>query len=154
MVSNIKKRLRGNAAIVGMGNIMRGDDGLGPKSIELLKRRKVNASLFDCGTAPENYIFPILSSACDTVIFIDAADFHSPAGSIKIFDICDISDISFSTHTPSPRLFTDLLKTGKEDLNMFIISVQPKTTALGVPLSREVERALERLADMLAKALE
>jgi len=154
LISDIKKRVRGKVAVVGIGNIMRGDDGLGPKLIELLKSPgRALPALFDCGTAPENYIFPILSSGADTVIFVDACDFHSFPGDIRIFSLGDISDVSFSTHSPSPRLFTDLLKMGKEDINMFIVSVQPKTVKLGSPLSAEVASALESLAGILRKAL-
>ncbi|MCM8761211.1 MAG: hydrogenase maturation protease [Candidatus Omnitrophica bacterium] len=132
---------------------MRGDDGLGPRLIELLKARSTKASLFDCGTAPENYLFPILTSACSTVIIIDAADIGLPAGQAKVLDVECIANVGFSTHNPSPRLFIDLLKTGKEDLNIFVISVQAKTTALGAPISSEVSGGLEALADILTEAL-
>jgi hydrogenase 3 maturation protease len=151
--SDIKNRIKGKVAIVAIGNIMRGDDGLGSRFIELLVSRAVNAKLFDCGTAPENYIFPILSSACDTLILVDAADMGIAPGAARVFDLDKIANVSFSTHTPSPRLFTDLLKTGKEDLNIFIVSVQPKSTMLGAPLSEEVTRGLGVLVDIFAEAL-
>jgi len=99
----IKSKINGKVSIVGIGNIIRGDDGLGPKLIELLKARTLGAHLFDCGTAPENYIFPILSTSCDTVILIDAADMGIAPGGIKIFALDEISNVSFSTHNPSPR---------------------------------------------------
>ena len=152
--SAIKDRIKGKIAIVGIGNIIRGDDGLGPKFIELMKAKKgAKAKLFDCGTAPENYIFPILGTACDTVVLIDAADMGMAPGGIKIFSLDEISSVSFSTHNPSPRLFTDLLKTGKDDLNIFVISIQPKTTTLGAPLSKEVLEGLDILADAFSEAL-
>ncbi len=150
---SIIDRIKGHVAIVAIGNILRGDDGLGPKLIELLKPRSLAARLFDCGTAPENYIFPILSTSCDTVILVDAADIGEAPGSAKIFDLNEISNVSFSTHNPSPRLFTDLLKTGRDDLNIFVISVQPKTTALGAKLSDEVLKGLEDLADIFTEVL-
>lgn len=152
----LKERIVGKAVIVGMGNILRGDDALGPKLIELLKARRpqARASLFDCGTAPENYIFPILATSCDTAVLIDAADLKVAPGGIKVFRLDEIANVSFSTHNPSPRLFTDLLRTGKENINIFVISVQPKSTALGEPLSREVLDSLETLADVLAEVLE
>ena len=148
----IKARIKGKVSIMGIGNIIRGDDGLGPKFIELMKARPVGANLFDCGTAPENYIFPILSTLCDTVILIDAADMSIAPGSIRIFALEEISNVSFSTHNPSPRLFTDLLRTGKDDLNIFVISIQPKTTTLGAPLSKEVLQGLETLANAFSEA--
>ncbi len=151
--SDIKNRIKGNLAIVAIGNIIRGDDGLGPKFIELLRARNVPAHLFDCGTAPENYIFPILATSCDTVILVDAADMNRDPGDVKVFDLGQISGVSFSTHNPSPRLFTDLLRTGKENMNIFVISVQPKNTALGEALSGEVMEGLNILADVFQEIL-
>jgi len=147
--AELEKRIKGKIAIVGIGNILRADDGLGPKLIEILKTKPVKAALFDCGTVPENYIFPILSSSSDTVILVDAADLGAVPGQVKVFDIEDIANVSFSTHNPSPRLFTDLLKTGREDLNIFVVSVQPKSTMLGGPFSTEVLNGLDMLADAL-----
>jgi hydrogenase maturation protease len=151
--AEIKNRIRGRTAIVAIGNILRGDDGLGPKLIEILKRISVKADLFDCGTAPENYIFPILATSCDTVVLVDAADLSMAPGEARVLAIDEISNVSFSTHNPSPRLFTDLLKTGKEDLNIFVVSVQPKTTRLGDALSKEVLDGLEILAEAFSGAL-
>ena len=149
----IANRIKGKVAIAGIGNIIRGDDGLGPKLIELLKARGVNAGLFDCGTAPENYILPMLKSLCDTLILVDAADMSLEPGAAMVLDTDNIANISFSTHSPSPRLFIDLLKMGKEDLNVFVLSVQPKCTALGAPMSEEVLKALDGLTEMLSRVL-
>jgi len=151
--SVLKDRLKGKVAIAGIGNIIRGDDGLGPKFIEAMRARPSPARLFDCGTAPENYIFPILATSCDTVVLIDAADTGRPPGSISVFSLDEIANVSFSTHNPSPRLFVDLLKTGRDDLNIFVIAVQPKTTALGAPVSGEVLRGIGILADAFSEAL-
>lgn len=152
--AGIKERIKGRPAIVGIGNILRGDDGLGPKFIELLSAKQLkSARLFDCGTAPENYIFSILAASCDTVVLVDAADLGAGPGEARVLGLDEIKNVSFSTHNPSPRLFTDLLKTGKDDLNIFIISVQPKTTRLGEGLSEEVLKGLKILADIFSEIL-
>jgi len=145
--------IRGKVAVVGLGNIIRGDDGLGPKLIELLKEKRLDIPLFDCGTVPENYIFPILSTSCDTVILVDAADLGIRPGGAMVFGLDEIANVSFSTHNPSPRLFTDLLKTGKENMNIFVVSVQPKSMELGQPLSEEVLKGLDVLAEAIAGAV-
>lgn len=149
----IKNRVKGKVTIAGIGNIMRGDDGLGPKLIELLKARGLKAGLFDCGTAPENYIFPMLNSLCDTLILVDAANMSIEPGMARILKVDDIANVSFSTHSPSPRLFIDLLIMGKEDLNIFVISVQPKDTSLGGPMSEEVLNGLQLLTVAISEAL-
>lgn len=149
----IKNRIKGGVAIIGVGNIIRGDDGIGPKFIAMLREKKVKAHLFDGGTVPENYIFPILSTSSDTLIIVDAADMGVKPGDAGTFDLEKISNVSFSTHSPSPRLFTDLLKTGKESINIFVVAVQPKRTVLGDKLSSEVEAGLCKLADAFCEAL-
>lgn len=151
--SDIKKRIRGIVAIIGIGNIMRGDDGCGPKLIESLKKKNTKAHLFDCGTVPENYIFPILSTSCDTVILVDAADFAATPGSIKALALNEISGAGLSTHNSSIRLFTDLLMTGKDNLNIFAVSIQPKRIAFGEPLSDEVKAGIDNLTDIFTEAL-
>jgi len=151
--SDIKKRIRGIVAVIGIGNIMRGDDGCGPKLIESLSKRQIKAHLFDCGTVPENYIFPILSTSCDTIILIDAADFGARPGSIKAIALSEISASGISTHNSSIRLFTDLLMTGKDNLNIFAVSIQPGRIAFGDPLSDEVKLGIDALADIFTEAL-
>jgi len=151
--ADIKKRLRGVVTIIGIGNIMRGDDGCGPKLIEGLKNKRAKAHLFDCGTVPENYIFPILSTSCDTIILVDAADFGAKPGSIKALRLDEISASGISTHNSSIRLFTDLLMTGKDNLNIFAVSIQPKRIAFGDSLSDEVKLGIDALTDIFTEAL-
>lgn len=151
--SDIKDRLKGVVAIIGIGNIMRGDDGFGPRLIESLKKKKVKASLFDCGTVPENYIFPILTTSCDTVILVDAADLKTEPGDMRVLALDELSGAGLSTHNSSIRLFTDLLMTGKDDLNIFAVTVQPKSIAFGESLSPAVSDGVNRLTDIFAEAL-
>ena len=151
--AEIKNRVRGIVAIIGIGNIMRGDDGCGPKLIEGLSKTRTKAHLFDCGTVPENYIFPILSTSCDTIILVDAADFGAKPGSIKTLRLDEISASGISTHNSSIRLFTDLLMTGKDNLNIFAVSIQPKKIAFGDSLSDEVRLGIDTLTGIFAEAL-
>ena len=151
--SDIRDRLKGIVTIIGIGNIMRGDDGFGPKLIESLKKKKTKANLFDCGTVPENYIFPILTTSCDTVILVDAADLKMEPGSMNILTLGQLSGAGLSTHNSSIRLFTDLLMTGKDDLNIFAVTMQPKSIAFGESLSPEVKEGVNKLADIFEEAL-
>ena len=151
--SDIKERLKGIVTIIGIGNIMRGDDGFGPKFIENLKKKNTKASLFDCGTVPENYIFPILATSCDTVILVDSADLKTEPGSLKVLSLSELSGAGLSTHNSSIRLFTDLLMTGKDGLNIFAVTVQPKSIAFGESLSPAVLEGIDKLTDIFVEAL-
>ena len=152
VASQIRRRIRGPVALVGIGNPLRGDDGLGPKLIDTLKGA-VAANLFDCGTAPENYIIPILNANPGSLVFLDAADFGSTPGAIGVFDMSEVSGISFSTHNTSPRLLADLFKTGDARLNIFMVVVQPKSISFGEGLSEEAKAAIERLKRIFSSIL-
>ena len=132
---------------------MRGDDGFGPKLIESLKKKKTRANLLDCGTVPENYIFPILTTSCDTVIIVDAADTRTEPGSISVLSLGELSGAGLSTHNSSIRLFTDLLMMGKDGLNIFAVTVQPKSITFGESMSPIVLDSVDKLTDIFAEAL-
>ncbi len=153
LASILKSKIKGAVALVGIGNPIRGDDGFGPTLVEVLKAGAVAASLFDCGTAPENYILPILSSNPDTIILLDAADFGSPPGDIGIFEMSEVSNVGFSTHNSSPRLLADLFTTGDSTLNIFMVVMQPKNTSFGEGVSEEVKSGIERMKRIFAHVL-
>ena len=133
----------GRVTIAGIGNRLRGDDAFGPVMVERLKEKK-NYSLFDCGTSPENYLFPIIKTKPDTIIIFDAAQMNLLPGSIDILKNEDILRIGFSTHDASPRMFMDFLKK-ETTAKIFMIAVQPKNTEFGQDLSPEVTSAINDL---------
>jgi len=76
---------RGKTVIVGIGNIMKGDDGAGPSVIEKIQG-KVKALCIDAGTAPENYLGKIIKENPDTVLFVDAADINCLPGEYTLLE--------------------------------------------------------------------
>ena len=67
--------LRGRVALVGVGNTLRGDDGVGPLLIESLSRLVPagDVVLFNCQMCPENYIGPICGCPPDIILLVDYA---------------------------------------------------------------------------------
>jgi hydrogenase 3 maturation protease len=148
--SNVSCRNRSDIriTIVGIGNPLRGDDGFGSKMIERLRGR-LKATLFDCGTAPENYIFPILNSDPDAIILLDTIDFEKPPGTLGVFNLDAISKTSLSTHNISLHLIADLLKTGNKDAYILMVGIQPKNIGFGNEFSEEVKQGMSQLNDIL-----
>jgi len=87
------------------------------------------------------------------VILVDAADLRTEPGSMSILTLPELSGAGLSTHNSSIRLFTDLLMTGKDDMNIFAVTMQPKSIAFGDSLSPEIKDGVDRLADIFAEAL-
>ena len=134
--------------IVGIGNILKGDDGAGPLVCEQLKRAKVCAELIDAGTVPENYIQPIIKKAEHNMLVIDAIDFGASPGTIKIFRTEQLNSNAISTHTLSPHLFVDMVCQNIK-LDVYFIGIQPAQTQLGQPVSAQIDKAIRQLSKTL-----
>jgi len=144
-------KLRGShTVIVGIGNVLKGDDGAGPLLCEQLRRKGAGAEIIDVGTVPENYIQPIVEKAPQNLLVIDAMDFGASAGTINIFKPEQLSSVVTSTHTLSPRLFAQVVCRNIK-VDVYFVGIQPAQTQLGQSVSEPVSRAIQQLAQILAK---
>jgi len=138
-------KLRGSrTVVVGIGNVLKGDDGAGPLVCQQLNG-KICAEIIDAGTVPENYIQPIIEKAPANLLVIDAMDFGASAGSINIFKPEQLSSVVTSTHTLSPRLFAQVV-CQNIDVNVYFVGIQPAQTQLGESISPQVSEAIQRLS--------
>ncbi|MBD3277109.1 MAG: hydrogenase maturation protease, partial [Candidatus Aegiribacteria sp.] len=78
--AELNDKLRGRVVFVGIGNLLKGDDALGPKLVEELASKGLKT--VDAGTTPENYIGKVASMEPDTVVLIDAVHLDSKPGSV------------------------------------------------------------------------
>lgn len=133
--------------LLGVGNPLRGDDGFGPALIQRLKDFPVNA--LDAGTAPENFIGPAARVGPGNVLVADAADLREPSGTLALLERDEILRVGgLTTHNLSPALFMEQLEE-RCGAPVRMLAVQPRTTAFGAPLSREVEEALDLLVELI-----
>jgi hydrogenase 3 maturation protease len=135
--------------IVGMGNVLKGDDGGGPLVCQQLQG-KVCAELMDVGTVPENYIQSIIKKAPQNLLIIDAVDFGALPGTVSVFKPEQLNFLVISTHALSPRLFIDMIYQSIR-VNVYFIGIQPLQTKLNKPLSVEVDKAVRQLSHIFAE---
>ena len=147
--NGLRKRLRGKIVIVGMGNPLKGDDGLGPCLIKKLKG-KTKARLIDGESTPENYVGKIASLKPDTILVIDACDLGRAPGGVELLEIEKMTSTGYSTHNISPGVFMNYLKetTGAD---VFMLAVQPGNVNLGEGISSPVEKAIDKIEGWLRK---
>lgn len=147
----LRKIIKGKTLIVGIGNSLKKDDGVGIYFINLLKKQKENSRflLLDAGNIPENYLGKIKSYKADSIVFIDALDFSGKAGEVRIFSKDNLVNFNVSTHSASLGLAIEYLE--KEDclVNIAIIGFQPKKISFGEGLSKVVAQAAQNLAEQL-----
>ena len=143
--------LRNSATlIIGIGNIIKGDDGAGPLVCQQLNLANINADLIDAGTVPENYIQTIIKKAPQNLLVIDAIDFKAAPGTIRIFKPDQLSSHVISTHSLSPRLFVDMM-CQDASVDVSFIGIQPAQISLGQSISPEVNLAIQQLSEVLTQ---
>ncbi|MBA7619579.1 Hydrogenase 3 maturation protease [subsurface metagenome] len=158
LLLKLKKRLRGKVVIVGIGNTLRGDDGAGPELIGRLKNAEFSTlnpklSLIDVGEVPENYLGKIAEHNPDTIMLVDAVDFGSPPGSIRIIEQDALKEDGFSTHNASINLTIKYLR-AKTESSVFILGIQPtRNLKMGSRLSEPVKQAVRRIEESLIRCM-
>ena len=111
-MNKVKSFLKKRTVILGIGNILKGDDGVGIEIVNKLQGVKLpqNIKLIDAGVVPENYIASINDFGPEIVLLIDAVYFDAPAGMTRLFEEKDLEFYGFSTHNMSPKLFIQAVK--------------------------------------------
>ena len=156
LLTALRRRLRGTVVVAGVGNVLRADDGAGPRLVEMLQESlhaHTNSTypihLINCGTTPENYIGRICRLQPDTVLVVDSgAAEGSVPGEVRIAETEELSERAFSTHELSPALFMRRLKE-ESGADVFMAAVQPGTRALGESLSDPVSQMLAKLCNVI-----
>lgn len=153
MENIFKGILKEKVVIVGIGNILRGDDGLGPELIRMLKGsfpQEARFLLLDAGEAPENYLEKIVQYQPDTILLVDALDFAEPPGSIRIIDRSELQEVGFSTHNASIKLTMNYLNS-RAKCDVLLLGIQPANLGMGSSLSEPIKLALGRVEENLLK---
>lgn len=151
MEVNLWDRIKGHTLIIGVGNTLRGDDGLGPFLVQELKG-KVKADLLDAGEVPESYIGRIIETKPDTIIVVDAVHMQESPGTLAVIEIEELTRVSWSTHRLSLTLFMQYLQehTGS---TVFLIGVQPAYTELGYSMTLPVLETMRVLTTYFTNLL-
>ena len=145
--AELNDKLRGRVVFVGIGNLLKGDDALGPKLVEGLASKGLKT--VDAGTTPENYIGKVASMEPDTVVLIDAVHLDSKPGSVELLEREDIlGGIGFTTHTQSPAMVMERLEL-ETGAAVLMLAVQPASLTMGAELTPAVQNTLNQLTKIL-----
>jgi hydrogenase maturation protease len=159
--NNFVCRMKKKIAIIGLGNPLRGDDGVGLLLLQYLQQNKKELpqtiDFIDGGTSGMNLLH--ILEQYDTVLLLDAVDFKGTSGEIKKFSMDEINNqkirLSLSTHEPDfLTVFSFLKELNKAPTHLMIFGVQPKDTSYGMRLSKEVKCVLPKLQKQVLKEIQ
>ena len=133
--------------LLGIGNPLSGDDGIGPHTAKRLQ--EVGGWIaIDCGNAPENMTGLVVREDPDLVVIVDAARMGLPPGSIRRLPLGETKRMLVSTHgLPLSFIFERLQKLTKR---VVFIGIEPKDLSLNERLTSPVYAAIEGLLPLLA----
>lgn len=148
----LRERLTGKLAVVGVGNSLRGDDAAGCRVAQRL-RPTAQASVFVAGDVPESVLFQVVAARPDTVVFIDAADLGAAPGAVALLEQDQLTGYCPTTHRVPLRLLMDILRR-EARADVFLLAIQPGRIDLGSPISSRVEASVALLAEALQEILD
>lgn len=148
---SLNRIVKGKTALFGIGNTLRGDDGIGPFLIEKIKN-SVNAVCINGENTPENYVGKIIQINPDTLIIIDAIHFNGEPGEYSIMKPIDLIDHGLTTHDISLVKLTEYIKM-HIDTDIYILGVQPHQIGLGTSLSECMQKTINILEKEFINAL-
>jgi hydrogenase maturation protease len=142
-------------AIIGLGNTLRRDDGIGIHVLALLEEKLkefAKISFLNFGIAS----FGLINTISDfkEVILIDAIDAGLSPATLRIFKIQDallgLKDKKISSHELSLADLLHLYSTLGLSTEVHIAGIQVKDTSYGLEMSKELERAKVTVADEIS----
>lgn len=153
---------RSNVLVLGLGNPLRGDDGVGPRVVAELEDREVpeGVELLDGGTGGLDLLQIIEGQ--ERVVIVDAAQVDAPGERLAPGQFVrftpdearltglpgDQSSRRFSFHHAGVAEVLDLARAlGRPLPRVVIFGVQPQQVGWGEGLSADVERNLPALVD-------
>ncbi|PTD93996.1 hypothetical protein C9439_04655 [archaeon SCG-AAA382B04] len=148
MKAKIKKLIRNkeNPVFLGLGNEIRGDDGVG---IFITKKIKKDYKTIIGEKNPEKHLKKIKKEEPDLLFIIDSMDNNSPPGSVIFSEAKNIKKRSMSSHRMPIPVLVEILKDKLPNLEVYLIGIQPKKIDIKEELSDEVKETAETIIGLL-----
>lgn len=137
--------------ILGVGNELKRDDGVGPFIVDNLDE-KDNVICINAKTVPENFTGKIRKEQPSHVIIVDACLMGGEAGDIKIVDKDDFVNIGISTHSMSLSYFVKYLERDN-NFKIIFVGIEPETMEFGEELSEKIEKTAFYFINLLKEAI-
>jgi hydrogenase maturation protease len=146
-------------AVLGLGNVLMGDDGFGPAAIKAFEETYdagPDVNVVDLGT-PGLDLLPWLADL-ECAVVVDTVTIALPPGTVRVYGKEDVL-----RHAPAPRVSPHdpglkqalmLLEfAGRAPRELTLVGVVPASTLMSVHLSPPLRDALPRTVEAIAAAL-
>jgi hydrogenase 3 maturation protease len=153
-IKNIKDK---KVLFIGVGNVLKSDDGVGCYIVEELNKKilKTNFYFINTGVVVENYLGKIVDINPDVIVFVDAlkVNFQSEQkNKFFIFEKEQLLNYTFSTHNISLSTIIEFLNTElkekfNKDVEIYILGVKPNSLDFGESLTEETKKFADEIIE-------
>jgi hydrogenase maturation protease len=142
--------------VLGVGNVIMGDEGLGVRCAEWLETRvPPNVVVIDGGTSTHELLGELEN--LDLLVIVDAVATANPPGTLVRLEGDRIPSAFSNKLSPHQHGINDLLANlallGRSPKRIVLFGVQPKTIALGMELTPEIAAVIPTLGQRVLAEL-
>lgn len=144
--------MRGRSVVLGVGNVLNRDEGLGVHALRLLEERMpdpAGVELIDGGVLGLN-LLPMVEE-CDRLLVLDAIDRGEEPGTLIELDHDEIplfAGVKMSQHQITLQEVLGLASIrGKLPPVLRLVGLQPEDLAIGIDMSEAIESVLPSVTD-------
>lgn len=148
-----------NTAVLGLGNILLRDEGVGVKVVEAMRERfafSPDAEIIDGGTLGLD-LLPLIEGK-DQILLVDAVDFGKEPGHIAVLTDDQIPAVLGAKMSVHSIGLSDVLFAAKLlDITpgkLCLIGIQPESLEVGLDMTKCIADKIEQLVDLAVKKLQ
>ena len=137
--------------VLGVGNELKCDDGVGPYIIKKLKKEDIENDkllFIDSQTVPENFTGKIRKEKPSHLIIVDACLMDEEPGEMKIVNRYDFANIGISTHSMSLSFFVKFLEKDS-DIRISFVGIEPESMDYADKPTEVVEKSANDFVNVL-----
>ena len=138
--------------VLGVGNELKCDDGVGPFIIKKLKEENIEDKkkllFINAETVPENFTGKLRNENPTHIIIVDACLMNGSPGDMQIVDKDDFSNIGISTHSMSLSYFVKYLQKDN-DFKIIFVGIEPESLDYDENLTEDVEKTAYDFIEIL-----
>lgn len=128
---------------VGIGNLLKKDDGVGVYISSGIKN-KSNIETLTVEVSLENYIGKINKIDPDILVLIDCMEMGSAPGTYKLMSVSKIDDLTFNTHNISLKRISEFFT-----MPVYLLGIQPEKIEFGENMSYLVKEEAEKIINII-----
>ena len=146
------------ASIIGLGNILLKDEGVGVHAVNAIKERysfSPEVEIIDGGTLGLDLLH--FFEGRDKVLILDAVDFHKEPGYIGVLEDENIPSALFAKLSVHHIGLSDVLFAAKlldfTPAKLRLIGIQPESLEVGLTMTKCISGKMDQFIDMVIQTL-